>query len=205
MSLAAGSIFESVASWLDGPELAECVLHHKIVTAPSGDNNVALDAFTDQIEQDWENVTETCMCASTKLVGVQVRILPPSVGSGFTYSEFSAAVGEVSGENVGAQECAIFSKYTEELSRQGRGRVYLPFVPESFVNSGCLTMAAKGYYEAAMAPLLLENIDFGAGGVAKPGVWSRVGNTFHNMAFAPLRSVTVTQRRRVKRKQPFAA
>lgn len=205
MGMTPGIIIETVASWLDGPELAECVFHHKVDDGGSGTQEEELHAMAQEVESLLETLTETCMTTTTAFVGTQSRVLPPGLGHGYTRSTFSAQLGEVTGECVGAQECALVAKYTAETTRQGRGRMCIPFVPESFINSGKITVAARTIYETAFRPLLSDKLESGGGASAWAGVYSRTSTQFFTMTFAELRPVTTTQRKRVNRKQPFAA
>lgn len=205
MPLAVGTIIETVASWLSGPELAECVLHHRVKTAASGTVDEDIFAFSQAAEALFEALTEACMVPTTMLVGTQTRVLPGFAGSGMITSSFSEQVGGVSGEDAGAQECALVTKYTATTTRRGRGRMYIPFVPESFINSGKITTDARTLYEDNFRPLLSDLLEFGSGGDAYAGVYSRTAAEFYPMTFAVLRPVTVTQKRRVNHRQPFAA
>lgn len=203
MPLAVGAVIECVASWYDGPELAEIIFHHKVTESPSEDSPQAVSAFATAAQNQLEDLTETCMTPTTILVGCSCRVLGTGSGAGQIHSVFSAVVGEVTGPVSGAQSCVLLSKYTNTVSKSGRGRAFIPFVPQSFHESGQLTNDARTLYLAALYPLFLNGIDFGSGGESDPVVYSRKDSTGRKIEEAVLRPVLCTQRRRVIHKQPF--
>lgn len=203
MPLSVGTVLEVVPSWLDGPELAESVLHYKVKTASSNDVEQDITNIAGAIAALCEALTESCMCTTTLFVGSSGRVIPPSTGAGRIFTAFRTVVGTVSGEVCGAQIAALCSKYTTGITRSHRGRLYVPFVPESSVESGRITDAARTVYLSKLYPLLLNDVSFAGGGVLDPVLYSKTLAAAFEITEAVLRPVVCTQRRRVVHKQPF--
>lgn len=204
MGIPVGGIVEVVPSWLDGPELAEAVLHYKIKTESSNDPEQDLTNLASAVNALVGELTETCMTTTSQLVGCSARVLPPTAGAGRIYTYFGTVTGAVSSEVSGAQIAALVSKYTTGYERTDRGRMYVPFVPESFVISGQITDDGRTAYLAALYPFLLNDVSFSGGGVLEPVVYSRKLGTAKDVTDVILRPVVCTQRRRVFHRQPFS-
>ena len=204
MPLQDNSIVETVFTWVDGREVAECVVHHYVDEPGTATPPEALGDIVAKLMGFGEDATQYCMCDTTGFVGCSSRILPGFTHSGRIISAFASQNGTVSGENVGAQEAVVMTKYTDTSTRSGRGRVFIPFVPESFVNSGCVTTEAKTTLETYWDKIILDSFSFEGGGTCKPCVYSRALNTKYAVTSAVTRPVTCTQKRRVVRLQTFA-
>lgn len=69
-------------------------------------------------------------------------------------SSNASVEGTVSGGEVLPEECSvIFRRYTGQQERNRRGRIFLPFVPETFQNNGRINATGQTAYQALAADL----------------------------------------------------
>lgn len=119
-----------------GSEPTMNVLHILETVAETGAGNVAqlantmtgalYDAMSAELSEDW------------RVVMISARRVSPTGGIPDTtvFGGAEAIVGQVADEIVPSGSAVLISHYTDTPSRDGRGRTFLPGLPESSQNEG---------------------------------------------------------------------
>lgn len=146
-----------------GSEPTMNVLHVRESVAETGTGNVAqmiIDMVADlytalaaKLSEDWRVTTINC------------RRVSPSGGipASTVFGGAESIVGAVASEIIPAQVALLISLYTATGDRTGRGRVYLPGLPESYQNEGQLLETPFGEIQTiATAQFVGEKTPAGA-------------------------------------------
>lgn len=119
--------------------------------------------------------------------------IKPTIGGTFHLTDGSS--GSVTIDPVAPNVAALATLYSATLSRQGRGRIYIPGVGEDVINRGRITNGGSPQF-VAFLDLLLGTIQAGTGATFVCGVYSKIGNTFSQFTSHELRARLATLRSR---------
>lgn len=135
-------------------------------------------------------------CCSNDLTFESVRAHKVSPAIGGTYVEpVAATAGTVAQDTLPPNSAVVATLYSVTYTRQGRGRIFMSGVPDTFNATGCLTNAASAIYVTFLNKLL-TTIQGGTGATFTIGVWSTVSATFHQFTSHELRAAINTLRSR---------
>ena len=102
--------------------------------------------------------------------------------------------GTVVSESLPPSVAGVISRFTNSASRRGRGRIFVPAVPELFHDAGLLNNAGMNAYQA-FAPMLDLPLALPLVGEIDPVLFTRP-NTAVNVEGSTVRKVLRSQRRR---------
>jgi len=153
-------IFQNVGSELTMNVLhARCTVTETINVVDEADNLaemaiVTYTALAAELSEDWRVVA----------INVHKLTAPGGVPANFVLGGAESIVGEVESEIIPSASAVLISHYTSTANRSGRGRTYLPGLPESSQNEGQLVEARWGALQAiATAQFVGEKGPFGGG------------------------------------------
>lgn len=115
-------------------------------SAPPADP--AADALTlaEDIDDAVNGLVKACLTTNSSYQGTVVTV--NSTGGAFTqFVNTNAGVGIVGGDELPSYAAAVIQKRTSTAGKEGRGRWYVPFVPETMTDEGLLTEAAEESYQ----------------------------------------------------------
>lgn len=133
------------------------------------------------------------LCTSSAYVGVQVAL--KANGDIFTaFSNILSGNGSVVSDELPSYCAALIQKRTSGGGRQGRGRWYIPFVPEELVEESTFNAGTLALYDAvATAYAAAHNVN----GVSyTPAHYSKFDDTLYAIQFTTVIPIMATQRRR---------
>lgn len=139
-----------------------------------------------------------CVGADAQFLGVSIQLVKP-IRRPKTVLTTSAGDGGLEGEPLPRQVAGLIKVTTDEASRHGRGRMYVPF-PTEAVNTA--TGVPSGAYVDALNNLALKLDDIitvGGGGntaTLQPVLWNRATDARIQVTGAAAAAVWATQRRR---------
>jgi len=127
------------------------------------------------------------------LVGVQVS-LTTGGGTYVAFSTTSLVPGAVDADELPSYCAVLMQKRTGAPGRQGRGRWFFPFVPETLANEGVLNAPALAAYALVASAYFTQ---YSGGGVdADPAHYSPFDDTLYAITSVNTTNVLATQRRR---------
>lgn len=145
------------------------------------------------IEEDLIPAYQTCCSNDLSFEKISAHKISPAIGG--TYVKALAVAGTVAQDTLPPNGNVVASLYTANLTRQGRGRIFISGVPDTFVSSGRILNGSAATY-VALLDLLLLPIQAAAGATFQAGIWSSVGLAFHDFTTHQLRSAINTLRSR---------
>lgn len=123
---------------------------------------------------------------------ISCRRVAPTKGGG--YDVPCGVAGTVSIDTAPPQVCMLATLYSETQGKQGRGRIYIPAVPDTWLTGGTLIVSHGATYVAFLNALMAV-IQAGSGATFQAGVYHE-GGTFHDFTSHKLRSWSHTMRSR---------
>jgi len=198
--MAIGDVYEAQISYQLGSQPILNVIHLEETTAetvadPAFGVNTAIytmlsDTLLDLLSDD------------ARIIGVYTRRIAPTPGAPsqlvFGTAEFPVLDGTVVSQRIPSQAAALWSFYTILNTRRGRGRIYIPGIPETHQNDGQMTLAAYGLHVIA-AGLWVTGPWVPAApyvGEWTLAVWSRLALDSNQVLSANVRPNLATQRSR---------
>jgi hypothetical protein len=202
--MAVNDVWETIATWVHDREQAECVFHHLLSAENQNNTNETAAGLLAELTTHLTDVTNDTMTADTHLVAIATHRVKGAAGTSRYFTSFPVSViGSVTADHVGGIDAVLISKYTATNTRQGRGRMYLPFVSETYVGDGKIKSASLSDLETAVEKILLTIQTDAENNEWTPAVFSKVGNAAAAIEEIVVRPVLVTQRRRSVRKQGY--
>lgn len=130
-----------------GSELTMNVLHARETVAETINTNVAscliemavvlYEALADQMSEDWRVIQMTAR-----------RVSPGSgIPSTLVLGGAESIEGAIVGDIIPSASALLISLYSTNFTRSGRGRQYLPGLPEASQNEGQITEAVHGSFQ----------------------------------------------------------
>lgn len=133
-----------------------------------------------------------CCSELWEAVAIRGRRVTPSPTR--SYAVVQTGNGTVGEESLPPSVAGVISRFTNSNQRTGRGRIFLPAVPETWHQNGGLNLAGQAAY-AAFAPILDLPITLAGGSVLDPVLFRRP-NTAVRVEGTQVRTVLRSQRRR---------
>lgn len=159
----------------------EMVCWYYSADAPDLPNQDSVQDLADQLDAVYGPLLKAVLTASCNYNGVAVSA---NIGGG-TYTAIGNThfgVGTLSGDFQPPQVAAVVRKGSDDPGRSGRGRWFLPLVPEVLTLGYGLTGAGQTAYNTLAAALIANQ---GAGGTTWiAGLYSRKNMTIHELNFA---------------------
>lgn len=185
-------------------QVANNVLHYRYLalsdTAPSVDD---LDAFTQQLRLTIVDDFKECLSQDARYEGLSIRWLSPGGKDFDKVYTLAQGAGPGTADTPGtapSQVCGLIRKRTEFAGRRGRGRFYMPFVPEDALLPDDLPALAYRTLLSSLGAQLIEtlNVTFqGQMTAFEPGIAStRSAQSFTPIVAALVANGFATQRRR---------
>jgi len=140
--MAVGDIYRSEIFQNVGSELTMNVIHVRETVAEVSDPNLTAAMVTemmvalyvalgDELSEDW------------RVIQISSRRVSPgsSIPDTTVFGGAEAIVGSIESEIIPSASAVLISLYTSNFTRSGRGRIYLPGLPESSQNEGQMVEA----------------------------------------------------------------
>lgn len=148
---------------------------------------------------DWMDTMLACISEDVELTSIYARRIHPTPHNPFLFV-VGATLPNQGGGAIGAcppQVAMLFSEYTAEYTRRGRGRMYIPGCPEAGNNEGVVSAGQMTLMQEFVQECLVE-IDMiaPATGDVALCVWSRVEDNFFPVVQVVANSNLATQRGR---------
>lgn len=124
---------------------------------------------------------------------IRAHKISPAIGG--TYVLPIAVLGLIAQDTLPPNGNVVATLYSDNLTRQGRGRIFISGVPDTVSGDGRLNSAAVGTY-VTFLDLLMGTIQAAAGATFRAGVWSTVGLAFHDFTSYQIRARINTLRSR---------
>lgn len=173
--MAAGDIYQlTIIGNLNG-QVVNNVLHGKEVTEETSVRAAEYCArgwFAD-ISADWING----LAASYQIAGIYCRRIHPTPSIPYLHIPASGHIGLVVGEAASTTGAGVITLYSALMSKSGRGRIYMPAVPEARQANGVISTDQIGDYDELMTALTANWL--GTDGTTATGgswtlaIWSR--------------------------------
>lgn len=145
------------------------------------------------IEEDLIPGYQACCSNDLSFEAITAHKISPAVGG--TYVRPLAVSGTVAEDTLPPNASVVATLYSANLTRQGRGRIFLSGIPDTFASKGRVENADAATY-VTFLDLLLAPIQFAAGPTFRCGIWSTVGLAFHDYTSHQLRAAINTLRSR---------
>lgn len=121
------------------------VLWYEHDGAPA-DPQVFADAMAAQLDIDIAGLARACLTVASAYVGMYV--ITNTTGGAFTgFANANAGVGTSGGDELPSYAAAVIQKRTSVGGKQGRGRWFVPFVPELFTDESLIEGASLAQYD----------------------------------------------------------
>jgi len=124
---------------------------------------------------------------------IRVRRYAPTAGGSIMVTVDEA--GSISEDSLPSNNCVVITMYSESPTKNGRGRIHLPGIPDTHNQDGLLPASVTGLYEAIStvmeAPFIGPDL-----GAWLYGIGDSEGATFHPATNHQLRSWLHTLRGR---------
>lgn len=153
-------VFQNVGSELTMNVLhARCTVSETINVVDEADNVaemaiVLYDALAAELSEDWR----------VTAINVHKLTAPGGVPANFVLGGAESIIGAIEAEIIPSASAVLISHYTSTANRSGRGRTYLPGLPESSQNEGQLVEARYSAIQAIVNTQFLgEKGPFGGG------------------------------------------
>jgi hypothetical protein len=134
-------------------------------------------------------------CCSNDLTSETIRTHKVSPSVGGTYVHPAPYTGAISSDTSPSNNSVIATLYSATISRAGRGRIFIPGVPDNKVSDGRLLNASAAIY-VTFLDLLLANISDSGGATFRAGIWAPGASTFKPIIQHQVRAVLTTLRSR---------
>lgn len=192
MALPANYINARVVYRSPQKEVAINVLWYDLSGEPA-DPSVAATSFATAIGTAIGTEADNILTTASNFLGVQVAL---TTGGG-TYVAFTgggAVTGLVAGDELPSYAAVLIQKRTGAAGRPGRGRWYIPFVPELLTNEGIIEPGSVAAYDDLGIAYFLEHTEGGV--TATPAHYSPTDDVLYPILSVQVVSVLATQRRR---------
>lgn len=127
------------------------------------------------------------------LQSISAKRISPTVG-GSVVVPVNAA-GTIAQDTIPPNGSAVITLYSQTLSKQGRGRIYISGIPDTGQKDGLLTVAQMNLLTTLGGQMVSTLVD-GSGATFQCGVWSSVGLAFQEYTDYMTRSALRTLRSR---------
>ena len=191
-TMAQGDIWRvAVVQQLQDSE-AQTVYHVSIDSSQALDDLQTGNLIGNTVENAYDVNMKSVLSHDWRLGCIQSSRVAPTTGPLVTYFPSALVEGQVAEDSCPPQAAALVSHYTAFPGRSGRGRSYIPGIPQSHVNSGTWIASFHAAFESA----------FGFFSIAMTGadlplvVYSRTLAVGNVTTYSMLRNVLQTQRRR---------
>lgn len=144
------------------------------------------------VEDIWPKF-KAVMSINCVLQTVRARRIYPTVGGSWITNVDEA--GAVSDDPLPPNAALIISIRTALRTRRGRGRIFLPGIPDSYHNHGNIDISNFADYNNLTQALGLP-IQKGGEVVFEYGIWDKIGNNFNTFLSAVIRARIATLRSR---------
>lgn len=199
--MAVNDIWQATFFYVDGRSSAQMVRHYRVAVEESANETDLTDALAVKLGALATDLIEVTSTAAAALVCITLQKV--LTGTSRVYATFfGAANGAATGEANAAQLAILVSLYTSNTTRQGRGRMYIPFPAESLSQGGILINTIADDIVQVVDPLLSDITD-AEDNEYNAVVYSREGAAVAEIESRVLRPVLATQRRRRNPLQPF--
>lgn len=145
------------------------------------------------IEEDLLPLYQLCASNDMNFEAVTAHKVVPAIGGSYVHPVGIA--GLVAEDMLPSNSAALATLYSATLTRQGRGRIFFPAIPDTLANDGRLVNSASGVF-VDFCTALQGSIQAAAGATFICGVWSKAGNAFHQYVYHELRARLATLRSR---------
>lgn len=189
--MALSDVFQAtIAMNVQGQEVVN-VLHFE---QTSGDGPIAPNRdLCLAIEASLIPVYKLCTSEDLTFEAIKAHRVKPSIAG--TYVHPISGSGQVTEDTLPPNNSVLATLYTTNLTRAGRGRIFMPGVPDTFQNRGRLVVAGADLYVDFLAALLLP-VQAGLGATFQAGVCNPPDGDFHDYTSHELRSRVNTLRSR---------
>lgn len=172
-------------------------VRHYRCTALAGTGRLDTDCVS-ALDGKFATPFKECLCTDAQYLGTSLQIIK-SIRRGLVYTTVSTGDGQYAGEPLPKQTAGLITLRTEEATRAGRGRMYIPFPAEGANHSDAKPTGA--YLDALHNFALLVDdtvvVVSGANSVTLvPVIYHRATLGTTNITEAVERTYWGTQRRR---------
>lgn len=203
MPIAVDDVFRVVVEHQLGPEHALNVIHYQVSDVINSDEKVFIPAMIASMMTDWQATLALFAGEDTVVVCVTAQRIPPGEPTRI-YTEFGSGVASARTAANGAQQCILFSKYSDAGQDPAKGRFYYPFPADEVSQRGQIDDTQEIGLLSQFGKLLLDSRVLATVGtvvvaIAREGLLPAVSLVTELV----LRPVIATQQRRVKHHQNF--
>ena len=142
--MATGDVYQvTIIGNLNG-QVVNNVLHGQEVSAHVGTRGAEYCArgFFADVSADYLNG----ICAAYSIAGIYCRRIHPTPGIPYLHVPAAGHVGLVAGEAASTTAAGVITLYSSVMSKSGRGRIYMPGVPEAEQANGVASSTLIGDY-----------------------------------------------------------
>lgn len=141
--MAVGDIFRIQVNMVAGSQPTMNVLHCREQVGRAANESGALNAIN--VAVDFYSALAAQMSEDWRVISIRAGIVTPFVADAprvLVLGGAAAIIGAIVGDMVPSNAPFLVSLYTLQLGRSGRGRIFIPGLPEASQGDGQLTNAA---------------------------------------------------------------
>lgn len=184
-------IYQAALRFSINGEKTANVLHFE-QTSSDGSDPPNEDLANAIIEDIWPSY-KAAISNDATLQSVAVKKISPAIGGSIIVSVNEP--GSISSDTIPPNGAAVVTLYSQTLSKQGRGRIYISGIPDNGQANGILDVAQMALF-VTLADKIIAPVQAGTGATFQCGVWSTVGSAFHDFTDHMVRSTIRTLRSR---------